>query len=84
VGQAKVPGPKTGFLGRMLRHYTGDTWRDPAIRERLSWYYNVLRDLRPSKFLICKDIACEYDLGLMTETESQHAATGVSQQVEGV
>jgi len=45
-------------LGRLLGHYVSDAWRDQAVRERLSWYYGVLRDLRPSKFLICKDIAC--------------------------
>jgi len=66
---AKVPDPKKGFLGRLLGHYISDTWRDQTVRERLSWYYDVLRDLRPSKFLICKEIACEHDPGLMTETQ---------------
>lgn len=56
-------------MGRLLRHYISDTWCDQAVRERLSWYYDVLRDLRPSKFLICKEIACEHDPGLMTETQ---------------
>ena len=39
------------------------------VRERLSWYYMVLRDLRPAKFLICKTIACNNDPRLMTEDE---------------
>jgi len=56
-------------LGRLLRHYVSDTWSDQVVRERLSWYYDVLRDLRPSKFLICKEVACEHDPGLMTETQ---------------
>ena len=53
----------------MLRSYASDVWRDDVVRERLSWYYMVLRNLRPAKFLICKTIACNNDPGLMTEAE---------------
>jgi len=53
----------------LLRRYISDTLQDQTVRERLSWYYDVLRDLRPSKFLICKEVACEHDPGLMTETQ---------------
>jgi len=56
-------------VGRLLRHYVSDAWRDQAVRERLSWYYDVLRNLKPSKFLICKEIACEHDPSLLTETQ---------------
>jgi putative pyruvate formate lyase activating enzyme len=69
MDHAKVPDPKKDFLGRLLRHYVPDPWRDQTVRERLSWYYDVLRDVRPAKFLICKEIACEHDPSLMTETQ---------------
>src|SRR5208283_4334332 len=53
----------------LLRSYASDVWQDEMVRERLSWYYMVLRDLRPAKFLICKTIACNKDSRLMTEDE---------------
>ena len=69
MGHAKVPGPKKDLSGTLLRPYISDTWRDQTVRERLSWYYDVLRDLRPAKFLICKEIPCKQDPGLMTEAQ---------------
>ncbi|MGA8858058.1 MAG: radical SAM protein [Candidatus Bathyarchaeia archaeon] len=53
----------------MLR---SDVWDDEAVRERLSWYYAVLRDLKPAKFLICKQIACIQDPQLLTEPQLWH------------
>src|SRR5208283_5557893 len=53
----------------LLRSYASDVWQDEVVRERLSWYYRVLRNLRPAKFLICKTIACNNDPRLMTEDE---------------
>jgi putative pyruvate formate lyase activating enzyme len=49
-----------------------DVWHDEAVRERLSWYYAVLRDLKPAKFLICKQIACTQDPQLLTEPQLWH------------
>ena len=46
-----------------------DPWADESVRERLSWYYAVLRDLKPAKFLICRQIACEQDPRLMTDAQ---------------
>ena len=53
----------------MLRPYFSDIWRDETVRDKLSWYYNVLRDLKPAKFLICKQIPCDRDPRLMAEAE---------------
>ena len=53
----------------MLRSYIPDVWRDQTVRERLAWYHEVLRDLRPAKFLICKQIPCNQDPCQMTETQ---------------
>jgi len=53
----------------LLRRHVSDLWADQTVRERLSWYYQVLRDLRPAKFLICKQIASSEDPHLMTETQ---------------
>ena len=40
---------------------------DQNVRERLSWYYGVLRDMKPAKFLICKLVTCKQDPRLMTD-----------------
>jgi putative pyruvate formate lyase activating enzyme len=53
----------------LLRSYVSDIWSDQTIRERLSWYYDVLRDLRPAKFLICKEVASREDPQSMTEAQ---------------
>jgi putative pyruvate formate lyase activating enzyme len=39
------------------------------VRERLSWYYDVLRDEKPAKFLICKSVASDADLARLSEEE---------------
>lgn len=46
-----------------------DVWQDQTVRDRLSWYYGVLRDLKPAKFLICKQITCDQDPNPMTEPQ---------------
>jgi len=53
----------------LLRPHVSDLWADQTVRERLSWYYGVLRDLRPAKLLICKQIAISQDPHLMTEAQ---------------
>lgn len=53
----------------MLRHYVADVWRNQTVRARLSWYYEVLRDLKPAKFLVCKQIECKLNPQQMTELE---------------
>lgn len=53
----------------MLSSHVSDVWRDEMVRERLSWYHEVLRYLKPAKFLICKTVACIEDPSLMTEAE---------------
>lgn len=57
---------------RLVRSTVSDVWQDQAVRDRLPWYYGVLRDLKPAKFLICKQIACKQDPRLMTEPELWH------------
>ena len=54
----------------MLRRvHVIDPWADRSVRERLSWYYAVLRDLKPAKFRVCKLIPCERDPRLMTDAQ---------------
>ena len=31
-------------------------WEDPEVRRRLSWYYSVMRGVKPAKFLIARSI----------------------------
>jgi len=57
---------KTSWV-RLLR--PSDPWADTNTRERLSWYYDVLHDLRPAKFLLCKLIPCKQDPSSMTMEE---------------
>lgn len=52
-----------------MRPRESDVWRDGTVRERLSWYYNVLRDLKPAKFLICKSLLSANNPHLMSEEE---------------
>jgi len=58
----------------LIRLHFSDPWADQDVRERLSWYYAVLRDLRPAKFLVCKLIACKQDPRSMADMElwSEH------------
>ncbi|MEM0378602.1 MAG: radical SAM protein [Thermosphaera sp.] len=45
-------------------------WDDPDVRERLSWYYSVMKNLRPAKFMIAKRVRVEenpYRMDLPTE-----------------
>jgi putative pyruvate formate lyase activating enzyme len=44
-------------------------WQDEAVRDRLSWYYGVLRDVRPAKFLLCKQVALNQDPRTMAEPQ---------------
>lgn len=53
----------------LFRSHVSDVWQDPVVRDRLSWYYNVLRDLKPAKFLMCKQIACSQNPRMMTEAQ---------------
>lgn len=46
-----------------------DVWHDENVRKRLAWYYDVLRNLKPAKFLICKTVSCVDDPHEMSEEE---------------
>ena len=37
-------------------------WKDPIVRNRLDWYYNVMKGYKPAKFMICKAIGVNVDL----------------------
>jgi putative pyruvate formate lyase activating enzyme len=36
-------------------------WHDTQLRRRLAWYYDVMRELKPAKYLICKSIDSKLD-----------------------
>lgn len=58
----------------MLRRlHSSDCWTD--VQEKLSWYHDVLHNLKPAKFLLCKLITCQQDPKLMTDEElwQEHA-----------
>jgi putative pyruvate formate lyase activating enzyme len=41
-------------------------WGNPKVREKLSWYYEVMTDAKPAKFQICKNLAVEGPLEIMS------------------
>lgn len=44
-------------------------WREQAVRERLNWYYAVMRDLAPAKFHIAARIEAPNDYVSMDDAE---------------
>ncbi|MEM1537272.1 MAG: radical SAM protein [Candidatus Nezhaarchaeales archaeon] len=48
-------------------------WRNEEVLHRLSWYYQVMRNMKPAKYLICKKLEFKGDLsGLTEELWEQH------------
>ncbi len=45
----------------ILRPDALSVWKNPIVKERLSWYYMVMKDEMPAKFMICKKIEVNYD-----------------------
>lgn len=46
----------------MIRLDGLSVWKNSEVKERLSWYYKVMRNTKPAKFLIAKHISYEGDL----------------------
>jgi len=48
-------------LWYVLRPDAIKVWENPVVVERLRWYYDVMRDRKPAKFMICKrlDAGCD-------------------------
>jgi putative pyruvate formate lyase activating enzyme len=44
-------------------------WENQTVRERLSWYYAVMNNQMPAKFLICKSVPCSLDFNSSSEKE---------------
>ncbi|MFQ5837922.1 MAG: radical SAM protein [Thermoplasmata archaeon] len=42
-------------------------WGNSSVREKLSWYYQVMTDRMPSRFVICKKVAVEGPLEAMRD-----------------
>lgn len=53
-------------------------WRNPAVRDRLSWYHAVMTNSKPAKFLICKKIPNSVNLGEASEKELWQEHTSLS------
>ncbi len=49
---------------KILRPDAIAVWKDPIVKERLSWYYKVMKNELPAKFVICKKIEVEDFKGL--------------------
>ncbi|KSW12310.1 pyruvate formate lyase-activating protein [Pyrodictium occultum] len=48
-------------LWRRLRPDAVAVWSDPEVRRRLSWYYRVMRDEAPAKFMIARSVEVDED-----------------------
>ncbi|MEM2760260.1 MAG: radical SAM protein [Nitrososphaerales archaeon] len=46
----------------MFKFKSLSVWQNSDVRQRLGWYYNVMRNKRPAKFMICKSIPCAIDI----------------------
>jgi len=44
-------------------------WRNEEVKKRLSWYYRVMRNEKPAKYLICKRISADINLSDASEKE---------------
>lgn len=44
-------------------------WRDEEVRKRLNWYYQVMNNQKPAKYLICKRIPIDIKLEDSSERE---------------
>ncbi len=44
-------------------------WGNPSVQEKLRWYYEVMTDKMSAKFLICKKVAVEGPLEIISEGE---------------
>lgn len=47
-------------MWKVLRPDAVQVWRNDEVKRRLSWYYAVMTDKSPSKYLICKRVGVEY------------------------
>jgi putative pyruvate formate lyase activating enzyme len=53
----------------MIQNDGFSVWRDSVVRERLGWYYGVMRNTKPSKLLVAKRIPyTEYPENASTES----------------
>ncbi len=46
-----------------------EIWSSPAIRDHLSWYYEVSNNLKPAKYLICRRVPVNGDIRSAGEDE---------------
>jgi len=46
----------------LLRPDSYIVWQNEEVKKRLNWYYRVMKNEKPAKFLICKKIPIEIDL----------------------
>jgi len=44
----------------ILRPTAQTVWRNKEVRRRLDWYYGVMTDAKPAKFMTCKKVPADY------------------------
>ncbi|MDI9619559.1 MAG: radical SAM protein [Candidatus Nezhaarchaeota archaeon] len=68
----------------LLRPDSLAVWRDPEVRSRLAWYYDVMNDVKPAKYRICKRIEVDVDLPSLSSEELWGLHRRASQEFTGV
>jgi putative pyruvate formate lyase activating enzyme len=71
------------FEAFLLRPDAVSVWRNPEVRKRLSWYYEVMTDAKPAKYRICKKVEVDVDLSASDE-ELWSAHREVARRFEGL
>lgn len=44
-------------------------WKNKKVKQRLSWYYDVMQDKKPAKYFVCKRIHTEMDIKNLETSE---------------
>lgn len=47
----------------VLRPTAMAVWRNKQVRRRLDWYYNVMTNAKPAKFMMCKKVPADHGPG---------------------
>lgn len=59
------------FYPYLIRPDALDVWMDPDVRNRLSWYYQVMNGYRPAKYLLVKRIGFNDDIDLSSVDDDE-------------
>lgn len=68
----------------LLRFNATSVWRADEVKNRLGWYYKVMTDSAPARFLICGRVPVEGDLGSLPTSDLWRKHVEASNDIRGV